>query len=100
MEFRTRATIVCLVVATLAGIGTAAAEDTVEIELIVTAPASTPADAKLYLSGNLPATGNWSPEGVSLEKQADGRWRTMLRLPKGRELQYKLTLGSWAGVEK
>jgi predicted alpha/beta superfamily hydrolase len=101
MQSRTRASIVYLVVAILAGVATAAtAEDTVEIELIVTAPATTPADAKLYLSGSLPAAGNWKADGVALEKQADGRWRVKLQLPKARELQYKLTLGSWAGVEK
>ena len=99
MQFRTRASIVWLFTA-LAVTVFAAADDTVEIELIVTAPAATPADAKLYLSGDLPAAGNWKADGVALEKQADGRWRAKLRLPKGRELQYKLTLGSWAGVEK
>src|SRR6476660_820685 len=90
----------CIIVATLASTICSAAEDTAVLELDVTVPASTPADAKVFLAGNLPAVGNWRPDGTALQKQDNGHWRATLRLPKGRELQYKFTLGSWAGVEK
>jgi glycosidase/predicted alpha/beta superfamily hydrolase len=77
---------------------TASADATVT--LVVHPPAGTPAEATLYVAGNHPSLGPWSPNKRALIKAGDGTWRTRLELPDGFELQYKTTLGSWETVEK
>ena len=74
--------------------------ETVAIEFRVTVPHNMPADAIVYIAGNQPAAGRWSPGAVPLQKRDDGRWGTKLAMPKGETLEYKFTLGSWARVEK
>ncbi len=48
----------------------------------------------VYLTGNRPELGNWNPRGFAMT--GTGRQRTaVLRLPRGTQLEYKFTLGSW-----
>lgn len=77
---------------------TASADATVT--LVVHPPADTPADATLYVAGNHPSLGPWSPNKHALVKANDGTWQTRLELPDRFELQYKTTLGNWETVEK
>lgn len=60
-------------------------------------PASTPFDAKLYVSGNF---NNWNPGDAKymLSKQPDGTYSALIQseLP---EIQYKITRGNWISVE-
>src|SRR5262245_50920885 len=79
---------------------TLAAADDVSIDIRAAVPATTPADATVYLAGSGPAVGGWRPDGVKLVRGADGLQRATLRLPRGVTLEYKLTLGTWALVEK
>lgn len=66
----------------------------------VTVPPGTPADAELWLSGNHAALGNWNGAGVKLTRSSEGRYTASVPLPAGTSLEYKVTRGSWATVEK
>ena len=70
----------------------------------LTVPATTPADATVYiagsldrLSGGLPA---WNPGGVALTKVDATTWQVTLTGTEGTQVEYKYTLGSWEKVEK
>jgi len=73
---------------------------TVALEFVVTAPATTPADATLWLAGNLDVLGAWKPHGVKLVRGEDGLHRARVNVPRGAELEFKVTRGSWALVER
>lgn len=75
-----------------------AADVAVRFRLAV--PASTPAGAKVWLSGDLPVLGAWSGAGLALARATDGRHDGVLRLPAGTRLEYKVTRGGWDTVEK
>ena len=48
----------------------------------------------VYLSGNIDALGPWRPDGLAL--QGEGAVRSVtVEVPKGTELEYKFTLGTW-----
>ncbi len=79
---------------------TAVASAAQKVHFVVQVPADTPADAKVYLAGSLPATGEWKAGGVEMAKQADGSWTCDVELEAGKELEYKFTLGSWETVER
>ena len=72
----------------------------VSIAFRVKAPPSTPADAKLYLAGDASALGGWKENGVELKKGDDGVYAAQVKLPAAGGIQYKVTRGSWATVEK
>jgi predicted alpha/beta superfamily hydrolase len=63
-------------------------------------PPDTPADAEVWLAGNHAALNEWKPAGVKLTRTPDGRYTTEFKLPEGTVLEYKVTRGSWATVEK
>lgn len=85
------------VMAAVAGFGFLA---DVKIDFFVTVPPSTPKDAVVHVCGSHPATGGWQPPGAPLKRLDDGRYHLALNLPAGTNLEYKLTLGDWATVEK
>lgn len=60
-------------------------------------PASTPYDAKIYLTGNF---NNWNPrdENYVMIRHFDGSYRATI-LSELNEVQYKITRGTWASVE-
>jgi len=70
------------------------------VVLTVTVPASTPADASIFVSGNQPELGNWDGVGTALTRGTDGRWSVGLSFPVGTTLAFKITRGSWDTVEK
>lgn len=74
------------------------AADVTPIE--VTVPATTPADATIYLAGSDPAIGGWAADGFALNPQGDGRWTGVLPMPLGTRFEYKVTRGTWETVEK
>jgi len=75
-------------------------EEGAMIEFVVAVPADTDPAAQVWLAGSLEAVGSWRADGLCLERQPDGRYRGTIRLPVGRPLEYKITRGSWATVEK
>lgn len=61
----------------------------------VLAPATTPKDAQVYVTGNHPEIGNWNPQGKSLVRENDSVWTATARVPENFRLEFKITLGSW-----
>jgi len=73
----------------------------VDVTLVVTAPASTPGSATLYIAGNQPEICSWCNQHTTkLTKGADGKWRITITWPEGTAVEYKYTLGDWDHVEK
>src|SRR3954467_10263701 len=70
------------------------------VKIIARIPADTPAVDSIYLAGSLPAAGAWKPDGVKLSRQADGVYTATLDLEIGQTLEFKITRGTWATVEK
>ncbi len=62
----------------------------------VVPPASTPADAKIFIAGNSQALGNWDPGLVSLTRENDRSWVCTEKAPVGSVLEFKITRGSWS----
>ncbi len=87
------------IAAVLACAGAAWAE-TVDVRFVVTVPDGTPADATVYLAGSVGALGGWRADGLALERQQDGTYAATVALEAGRPVEYKVTLGAWAMVEK
>lgn len=82
------------------GLAVPARAEEIAVEFRVSVPADTKSDAQVYLAGNLAPLGGWKADGLALRRGEDGRYRAKVALPRGAELQYKVTLGSWRAVEK
>jgi len=78
---------------------TACARDAM-VTFKVFVPEETPADASVYISGNIDALGPWDPGKVELGKIGEGTYAITLLLPPGTTFLYKFTRGSWESVEK
>ncbi|WP_051304015.1 alpha/beta hydrolase-fold protein [Calidithermus chliarophilus] len=88
-------TIWSLILALLAGGAMAA-----RVTLVVTqVPADTPPGAVLSLGANV---NNWDPgaAGYKFTRDEKGVYRLEVDVPVGANLEFKVTLGSWATVEK
>jgi len=73
----------------------------VDVTLVVTPPATTPASAEVYIAGNQPEICNWCNQHTTkLTKGGDGKWRITITWPEGTSVEYKYTLGDWDHVEK
>lgn len=72
----------------------------VAIEFVVTAPAETPKDQFLYVSGSAPNLRNWEAAGVQLKRGEDGKYHGTVELLGGIECAYKINRGTWSTVEK
>ncbi|HRK29649.1 MAG TPA: alpha/beta hydrolase-fold protein [Tepidisphaeraceae bacterium] len=75
----------------------------VPVKFVVKAPADTPKDQTLYLSGSAPSLKAWAADGVPLQRQADGTYTATLDgdlgLLTGLTHEFKVTRGNWATVE-
>jgi predicted alpha/beta superfamily hydrolase len=76
------------------------ANGSASVSFRVTVPADTPKDARVFIAGNLPALGGWKADGLRLQRANDGRYQGAVNLPVGSVIEYTLTRGSWARVEK
>ncbi|MEO6462126.1 MAG: alpha/beta hydrolase-fold protein, partial [Candidatus Eisenbacteria bacterium] len=72
----------------------------VAVTFRVTLPAATPAGARVWLSGDLPALGAWNGAGLALAPAPGGRHDGVLRVPAGTRFEFKATRGGWDTVEK
>ena len=72
----------------------ASAQRMVDVELRVESD-QVPAGASVYVAGNLPELGNWSPGDVAMAAAGEQAWRKELTVPEGTRIEYKYTLGSW-----
>jgi predicted alpha/beta superfamily hydrolase len=78
----------------------AQAQQSPQVTFEVTVPPETPANSEVWLSGNHAALGQWNGAGVKLTRTPEGKYTTRVPLPAGTALEYKVTRGSWATVEK
>jgi predicted alpha/beta superfamily hydrolase len=102
MRFRAllpRLTWLLAVALLVSAVAVASARDAM-ITFEVRVPEGTPADARVFISGNIPALGPWDPGRVELGKTADRTYAITLLLPPGLDLKYKFTRGTWETVEK
>ena len=81
------------------GLAVACVSASAAVRFEVRVPASTPADAIVWLSGDRPELGQWNGAGFALTRGADGTYSGALPLAPG-EFQFKVTRGSWDTVEK
>lgn len=80
--------------------GAAAKEPMVRLTVVVTrVPPHTPADAALFIASNVNGW-NPAPEAGRLGRRDDGTWEARLAVPAGARVEYKVTRGTWATVEK
>jgi predicted alpha/beta superfamily hydrolase len=70
------------------------------VVFLASVPAATPENDTVYLSGNLPALGEWGATGLETWKTTDGRRAAWVEVPLGSNLEYKFTRGTWETVEK
>jgi len=63
-------------------------------------PDSTPPEASVFISGDIPSLGPWDPGKVELGKIDQRLYAITLVLPAETELRYKFTRGTWETVEK
>src|SRR5688572_31746104 len=75
---RMRSLLIAVLLAVAAPLALAA---DVDVAFRVKAPASTPADAKLYLAGDAEALGAWAEDGLELKKGDDGVYAARVKLP-------------------
>jgi predicted alpha/beta superfamily hydrolase len=71
-----------------------------KLHVVIHAPSSTPKTDSLYLAGSLPSVGGWKADGVKLTHQDNGTYTSDIDLTAGKTLEFKITRGSWASVEK
>src|ERR1700723_3578664 len=73
--------------------------DTNSLQRTVTVQAVVPAGSgTVYLAGNLPELGPWSPHKFAMNGHGSNRI-AVLHMPAGANLEFKFTLGSWESVE-
>ena len=58
----------------------------------ITAP---PMDSIVYLTGNSSTLKDWNPKGVAVD-MANGKGEIELCLPRNKEIEFKITAGSWS----
>ncbi len=62
----------------------------------VIAPLSTPTDARLVVVGGDSLWGEWNPaSGILLTRDGDAVWSITRSVPRGYNLEFKVTRGSW-----
>lgn len=91
--------VICLLVATL-GIGTSleGADADTQLNFEIRLPDGLPPSAKLFITGNHHALGDWDP-GLIQVPRCGNRARWSVVLPPDYILQFKFTLGDWGHVE-
>src|SRR3954469_15773716 len=69
------------------------------VEIVVRVPENTPPWQSLFLAGDGPQLGDWSPTGVPLAPWDDGTHRVWLDLPADFRGRFLVTPGRWRGAE-
>lgn len=65
----------------------------VSVEFNLHAP-DLPGGSKVYLTGGVPALGNWAPQGVAMVSVGNQRWRAIVLFDRPMPIEYQYTLGS------
>ncbi|MEK8022632.1 MAG: alpha/beta hydrolase-fold protein [Candidatus Hydrogenedentota bacterium] len=69
------------------------------IRLDLTFPPGTPMDT-IYVAGSLPQVGSWNAEGKRVRRTGPTTGRVEIEIAPEETLEFKITRGSWATVEK
>ncbi|GAA2552963.1 hypothetical protein GCM10010435_24150 [Winogradskya consettensis] len=72
----------------------------VAVTFRVLAPPGTPADATLYVPGNIAELGPWDPAKLAMTNRGNGIWEATITVLDGTDIQYKYTRGTWETVEE
>ncbi len=64
----------------------------VSVEFTLYAP-DLPANSPVYLSGGVPALGNWAPEAVPMKNIGNQRWRALVVFSRPMRIEYQYMLG-------
>jgi len=54
-----------------------------------------PDSTGIFICGNIPELGDWQPDKIPLEKKSGNIWERSFTLPAGKNIEYKITRGSW-----
>ncbi|GJQ32370.1 MAG: hypothetical protein HBSAPP04_12090 [Ignavibacteriaceae bacterium] len=68
--------------------------DTSTVTFRVTVPPALTENG-VFITGNDPVLGDWDPGRIKLERIDDTTWARSFSLPKGKELEFKITGGNW-----
>lgn len=98
MNFRLAAT--ALLAALAAAADASATPERAIVVFDVRVPASTPADAPVWISGDLPELGIWNGAGLRLHAAGERRFVGEVLLEAMSAFEFKVTRGSWETVEK
>ena len=67
----------------------------ISVEIIVTTPQVVNTEEQVRITGNHDLLSNWSPSGIPLERIDDHIWVRTFTFPRGTDLEYKFTRGTW-----
>lgn len=67
---------------------------------LVRVPDNTPPGDRVQICGDVPELGDWGAAGVPLRQVEQQLYRADVYMPRGIEVQYKVTRGNWNSVEK
>jgi predicted alpha/beta superfamily hydrolase len=70
------------------------------IEFLVRVPESTPAGARVFITGGHARLGAWRADGLELAPLGSGEYHAEVDLPRSQSIEFKLTRGSWGSVER
>lgn len=62
---------------------------------VIVIPETLPESSKLYITGNQPEIGKWDPAKVPLVDNSDGSWTGTFAIKENKQLEFKITRGSW-----
>jgi predicted alpha/beta superfamily hydrolase len=72
---------------------------TVTLRFRVTTAVPLPAGEQVFITGNCPALGNWRPDGMPLERNADRVWTGEVEVERGAAIEFKVTRGEWGSEQ-
>jgi predicted alpha/beta superfamily hydrolase len=73
--------------------------DKMKVKFLVNIPENTPDTVSVYISGNISQLGDWHPGKIKLIKNENNLYLYNTEIEEGQIIEYKYTLGDWAGVE-
>ncbi len=65
----------------------------VSVNFELTAPGLAP-NTPVYLTGSVPALGNWKPDAITMEYAGKQRWRALVIFERAMPVRYRYTLGT------
>ena len=92
--------LVILGIASLLVLSESVADAAQSVHFLVHVPADTLASDSIFVAGSLTSVGGWKADGLKLVRQIDGTYAADIDLDSGQTLEFKITRGSWANVEK